>query len=222
MAAQGKWTSDHTDTFGTLLLTLLSSFVSCTEKITYDIIRSNWNLPSNTQEAVADAYYRPLYDDSKSVPTTYNGKYLHPLSPCVDTNSKKFFSIAPGAHDGWDQPLCRWARSLKIDCLIFQHELGKHRGVTEILDTRVDSYSQLINVGGPPGQLLLSENKTLFQTESIPLCKFHPLSLVSKPNLVLVLDVGPKFRRGMVCTQTRLVSYRMVFERWINSTNQRS
>jgi hypothetical protein len=48
-----------------------------------------------------------------------------------------------GAADGLDQPLCNLARKLGIDTLILQSEVGRRDAVTEILDTRSDSYTHL-------------------------------------------------------------------------------
>lgn len=51
-------------------------------------------------------------------------------------------------HDWMDQSICNMARNQGIDTLIFQHTIGKGRAVTELLDTRADSYSYLYRVTG--------------------------------------------------------------------------
>jgi hypothetical protein len=51
-----------------------------------------------------------------------------------------------GSHDDFDQEICKMARDLNIDTLILQHEIGETRAVTEILDTREDSYENLVRI----------------------------------------------------------------------------
>src|SRR6185437_4606247 len=62
----------------------------------------------------------------------------------------KYWSNAPdvGMYDRFDQMICTMAKRQGIDTLIFQHEMGSHRSVSEILDTRDDSYQHLIRITG--------------------------------------------------------------------------
>ena len=55
-------------------------------------------------------------------------------------------NITIGITDDFDQDICKMARELKIDTLILQHEIGETRAVTEILDTRENTYDNLIRV----------------------------------------------------------------------------
>lgn len=48
-----------------------------------------------------------------------------------------------GKEDDLDQPLCKAARLLGYDLVILTHMVGSHQIVTEILDTRDDSFSHL-------------------------------------------------------------------------------
>lgn len=49
-------------------------------------------------------------------------------------------------YDKFDQLVCELAQHQGIDTLIFQHEMGKERSVSEILDTREDSYNHLVRI----------------------------------------------------------------------------
>jgi len=67
------------------------------------------------------------------------------------TNQSKIFKdqkidFKGGIHDDFDQPICNLARELKIDTILLQHEIGGSRSVSEILDTRTDSYDQLVRI----------------------------------------------------------------------------
>lgn len=48
-----------------------------------------------------------------------------------------------GVHDELDQNICHVARYLKLDSVLIQREVGEFDTVTEILDTRPDSYDHL-------------------------------------------------------------------------------
>ena len=80
-----------------------------------------------------------------------------PIVPCTQstpfypTDRSLYWSDRnyPGAvYDLYDQPICEFARLLNIDTIILQHEKGEYRSVSEILDTRPNSYSHLVSVGG--------------------------------------------------------------------------
>lgn len=47
------------------------------------------------------------------------------------------------AEDELDQPLCQAAQYLGYDIIILTNMIGSHQVVTEVLDTRDDSYSHL-------------------------------------------------------------------------------
>ena len=82
----------------------------------------------------------PLYPtDSSSIWRMYSGKSI--ITDKID--------ISMGAHDDFDQDICKMAQSLKIDTLLLQHEMGETRAVTEILDTRDNTYDNLVRVENP-------------------------------------------------------------------------
>lgn len=68
---------------------------------------------------------------------------LYPIdkSPILNKNNMK-----QGLHDFLDQPLCKLARELGIDTIILQHEIGEYRAVSEVLDTRENSYDYLVQI----------------------------------------------------------------------------
>lgn len=73
-----------------------------------------------------------------------------PMYPS-DTEKYKFKYMSDnnmnaGIHDWADQPICRAARHLGIDTLVLQREVGEQRTVSELLDTRFDSYQYLYRV----------------------------------------------------------------------------
>ena len=72
----------------------------------------------------------PLLDTTSLYPSSGDSKYI------VDN--------LVGYHDFLDQTICKWGRLLGVDTIILQHEVGEKRSVTEILDTREDSYSHLV------------------------------------------------------------------------------
>lgn len=51
-----------------------------------------------------------------------------------------------GFHDWMDQKICTMAQILNIDCILLQREVGEFRVVSELLDTRLNSYDYLIRV----------------------------------------------------------------------------
>jgi len=51
-----------------------------------------------------------------------------------------------GIHDHYDQIICSLAKDLGIDTIIFQHEIGETRSVSEILDIRTYSYDHLVRI----------------------------------------------------------------------------
>lgn len=53
-----------------------------------------------------------------------------------------------GLHDHYDQEICKWAKILEIDTIVFQHEIRETRSVSEILDTRNFSYDHLVRIEG--------------------------------------------------------------------------
>jgi hypothetical protein len=55
-------------------------------------------------------------------------------------------NITIGITDDFDQDICKMARELKIDTLVLQKEIGETRAVTEILDTRENTYDNLVRV----------------------------------------------------------------------------
>ena len=65
----------------------------------------------------------------------------------VSRLTRDYFASADegGEFDHLDQPLCRLARRAGFDTLIFQHEAGRGRPISEILDTRANSYDYLIS-----------------------------------------------------------------------------
>jgi len=78
-------------------------------------------------------------------------KNKKPNSPYdeIDENyrdDEKEIILYIGIHDDYDQKICKMARELKIDTIVFQHEIGETRAVTEILDTRDNTYDHLVRV----------------------------------------------------------------------------
>lgn len=98
-------------------------------------------------EQIMVPYYYPILrneEDVKVIPRIET-TVLYP------TDESKYWTqetLGAGTHDYIDQVICRYARQLGIDTLIIQREIGEYRAVTEILDTRSDSYSRLVRVEG--------------------------------------------------------------------------
>lgn len=68
--------------------------------------------------------------------------------PTAPTSNRKFYIgdrplILYGREDELDQPLCKSARYLGYDIVVLTNMVGSHQVVTEVLDTRDDSYSNL-------------------------------------------------------------------------------
>jgi hypothetical protein len=85
--------------------------------------------------SIADAM-NCKFDDGIPVfyPTT---KPLHSTT-FTDDDPSAFVSHPMGTFDFLDQPICNMARAQGYDTVIFQHEMGEHDAVTEIMSTRQD------------------------------------------------------------------------------------
>lgn len=70
---------------------------------------------------------------------------LYPSDPSEYLDQR---SYPVGLHDILDSSICRFAYNLGIDTIILQHEVGEINAVTEILDTRLNSYDHLISLEG--------------------------------------------------------------------------
>jgi len=98
-------------------------------------------------------FYIPLLhneSDVKQIPLIETTA-LYPTDPAKywrssTSQDEKPVEIYLGIHDFLDQPMCKMARELKIDTVIFQHEIGETRAVTEILDVRENTYDNLVRI----------------------------------------------------------------------------
>ncbi len=87
---------------------------------------------------------------------------LYPTDqPVYSTRSNFKFELSAGGHDFLDQYICVLAEAAGYDSVILQREVGEYRVVTEIMDTRQDSYSHLYKV-------------PLEKDSWLPIDKFHP------------------------------------------------
>lgn len=115
-----------------------------------DILVRAWALPPTPRwrNDVGLGYYMSLYPNEQTAIAINNVPEIkNALYPCFAPKRENPV-IKYGTHDYLDQPLCRLASLLRkygflwLDTIIFQHELGSRRAVTEILDTRSDPYSE--------------------------------------------------------------------------------
>lgn len=98
-------------------------------------------------------FYIPLLHNENDVKkiSLINTTQLYPTDESEiwgNYKDDKPIKIALGIHDDFDGDICKMARELKIDTLLLQHEIGETRAVTEILDTRIDSYDNLVRISG--------------------------------------------------------------------------
>ena len=92
---------------------------------------------------VMKSYYFSIVKNDKEVPVI-PGLGTTSLYP---TDKSTYWSDAEiGANDDIDQEICTYATLLGLDTIILQHEVGEYRAVSEILDTRADSYCHLFRV----------------------------------------------------------------------------
>jgi len=70
---------------------------------------------------------------------------LEEINPDTLVYAGRFLNLY-AAEDDFDQILCDWGRSLGYDLVIFDHMVGSHQIVSEILDTRdrADSFAALV------------------------------------------------------------------------------
>ena len=95
-------------------------------------------------------YYFPILRNEEDV------KYLPSIGTTVlypTDKSERWnkYNFGAGTHDYLNQYICRSASLLGVNTVIIQREIGEYRAVTEILDTRDDSYSHLVRVNTPQG-----------------------------------------------------------------------
>lgn len=108
------------------------------------------------------AFYSNIYrneNDVKILP-------LIETTSLYPTDESKVWSkdqMENGPHDFLDQPICEEARKRGIDTIILQHEVGEYRSVTEILDTRLNSYEHVIDLD--------EEN---IKVENLPIVERYP------------------------------------------------
>lgn len=103
-------------------------------------------------------YYFALFNDEKEVDNSYieelGTNSLYPNKVVREEKwGKKFYAkywsernFGTAMHDDFDQDICEMAREYEIDTVIFQHEPGSKRAVSEILDTRPDTYQHLVRI----------------------------------------------------------------------------
>jgi len=90
-------------------------------------------------------FYIPIFykeSEVKEIPTIKTTA-LYPSDESSEFDNHEF---SGGTHDDFDQPICKLAREFKIDTIILQHENGETRAVSEILDTRLNTYDQLVRI----------------------------------------------------------------------------
>lgn len=114
-----------------------------------NLIKRSKKLPINTSEynnVFFEEYLKPYYytllkneDDIEYFPKIETTS-LYPIDSSKYWNNQ---NMSPGLHDFLDQPLCNLAKELEIDTIILQHEIGEFRAVSEILDTRENTYDYL-------------------------------------------------------------------------------
>ncbi len=86
--------------------------------------------------------YWSVYLSESDVPKTVEG-----LPVMFPTDNPGNWAVTIGEFDTLDQPICDLAQKLNIDTVIFQHEIGSHDCVSEILDTRADYKDHLYDLG---------------------------------------------------------------------------
>lgn len=70
-----------------------------------------------------------------------------PIMPVLfPTDNPLEIDVETGEFDPFDQPICKTGARLGIDTIIFQHEIGGHDAVTEIMDTRKDWKKHLYEI----------------------------------------------------------------------------
>jgi hypothetical protein len=104
----------------------------------------NYIAPYDFYHQVLSLFYELLNseDDIKYI-DFIDTTALYPIDKSSILNGQ---NMKQGLHDFLDQPLCNLARELNIDTIILQHEIGEYRAVSEVLDTRENSYDYLIRV----------------------------------------------------------------------------
>jgi len=113
-------------------------------------------------EIVQPFFFQILNDEKHVQPIKELG--INSLYPCHEQTSK--WEPGLGAFDLLDQPICRLAKFLHLDTIVLQREMGEYRAVTEILDTRKDSFQYLIRAVPP-----LANKNDSWWTPTIPLCE---------------------------------------------------
>lgn len=91
------------------------------------------------------SYYFTLVDDPNDVPFIECAD-ITPFYPTDESPHWDPRNFPTGIMDSFDQPICQYAKFLGIDTVVLQHEKGEKRSVSEVLDTRDDSYEYLTTV----------------------------------------------------------------------------
>lgn len=96
---------------------------------------------------VVEPFFFPIFEDESEVKRLpiVGTTSLYPTDPSPYWNEK---NMPAGFYDNLDQPLCQFAQFLGVDTLLFQHEMGEKRAVSEILDTRPRSEDYLYKAIG--------------------------------------------------------------------------
>lgn len=91
-------------------------------------------------------FYENIINDPYNVHKIYHMD-TSSLYPSDKSLNWHYSGLKAGNFDDIDQNICLFGRSLGLDTIIFQHEIGEYRSVTEILDTREDSYDHIVRLG---------------------------------------------------------------------------